>query len=67
MRHTTVDRKYVARERKAEDSLQSVGSLSTCRSFEHVDEASSMVTRNPAPDASPSAEPTPSKTFTVSR
>lgn len=35
--------------------------------YEHFDEQTSMVTRNPAPDASPASAPTPSKTFTVSR
>jgi hypothetical protein len=33
--------------------------------LERADDLTSMVTRNPAPDASPPSEPTPSRTFTV--
>lgn len=46
-------------------ALRNAESLTRRFVVEQAGDASSMVTRNPAPDASPPAAPSPSKTFTV--
>jgi hypothetical protein len=51
----------------ARDEQAASGPSAQSRPLQVADERSSMVSRNPAPDASQSSEPTPGRTFTVGR
>lgn len=52
-------------EIKHEDGLRASGKSPARRPLDETNDDSSMVVRNPAPDASPSRTPTDSRTFTV--
>lgn len=52
---------------QSDQHTQHGAAAGSSKPFAHVSDESSMVSRNPAPDASQSSEPTPGRTFTVAR